>query len=205
MENWPLCASLPLFLTPFPPFFHSHSFSHSRKNPITEIPGPCWKRDSLWNVFGVKQRQCLSCARANRKLCAGERCEIRTDNGKRERQRRKKLKQSRGQREEENSWRVMMMLIWWPNERQKHSTVTVLLDPPPRGNTSCCLSLLFTTSCCFLAAWKLIMTSLKKENRSITPQHLNYRENCTMCSGKHTSSQSKNMFLFIMCQTIDNK
>lgn len=81
---------------PSPPFFFPFSLSlkhsHSRKNPIIEISGPCWKRDSLWNVFGVKQRQCLSCPSANRMLCAGERREIRTDNCKGEDQKKRTTK-----------------------------------------------------------------------------------------------------------------
>lgn len=92
----------------FPSFFffffsiltRSLQHSHSRKNPIIEISGPCWKRDSLWNVFGVKQRQCLSCPSANRMLCAGERREIRTDNGVREKTEKVTTKGGGGQHEE---------------------------------------------------------------------------------------------------------
>lgn len=103
METDPFCTSLPVLLSLFLllifffPFSLSLLFfslslkhSHSRKNPITAISGPCWKRDSLWNVFGVTQRQCLSCPSANRMLCAGERHKIRTDNGKWERPKKKK-------------------------------------------------------------------------------------------------------------------
>lgn len=118
------------------PFSLSLKHSLSRKNPIIEISGPCWKRDSLWNVFGVTQRQCLSCPSANRMLCAGERREIRTDNGKRERP--KKKWQPRGQRTnmdrergKKTSWETAdAEMIWWPQERQKqsNSTVTVSLE-----------------------------------------------------------------------------
>lgn len=180
----------------FPPFFHSHSLSHSRKNPITEIPVPCWKRDSLWNVFSVKQRQCLSCARANRKLCAGEQHQIRTDNGKRERQRRKKLRQSRGKERKktvgEGWW------WWWSSDWMRgRNAVTVSLDPPTQRKYILLSVVLFTTSCFFLAAWKLIMTSLKKENNHrFTPWHLYYRENSKMCSVSILPVNLKKHFIY---------
>lgn len=74
---------------------------HSRKSPIIEISGSCWKRDSLWNVFGVKQGHCLSCPSANRMLCAGERRKIRTDNGKRKRE-----KKTQGRKRKQ-------LIGWW--------------------------------------------------------------------------------------------
>lgn len=59
---------------------------HCRKKPIIAISDPCWKCDSLWNVFGVTQGQCLSCRSANRMRFAGERRKIRADDCKEERQ-----------------------------------------------------------------------------------------------------------------------
>lgn len=87
--------------------------SHSRKNPIIEISGPCWKRDSLWNVFGVTQRQCLSCPSANRMLCAGECREIRTDSSKRERQKKKEGGGTKGAKDNRTGTRKKHLGDWW--------------------------------------------------------------------------------------------
>lgn len=107
---------------PFFPFSLSLKLSHSRKNPITEILGAYWKRDSLWNVFGVTQRQCLSCPSANRMQCAGERREIRTDNGKWERPPKKgnqKCTGQYGEKEEKTAMRLMMQTWHDDPERPK--------------------------------------------------------------------------------------
>lgn len=102
------------------------SLSHtpSRKNPIIEISGPCWKRDSLWNVFGVTQRQCLSCPSANRMLRAGERHEIRTERETLRKKRKEKKRQPKKAEDsicskEKNSYETGDPEMVWPGRGRR--------------------------------------------------------------------------------------
>lgn len=151
----PLSPSFPLFL----------SHSHSRKNPIIEISGPCWKCDSLWNVCGVTQRQCLSCRSANRKQCARR---TPRDNGERERLR-KEREPRRSGRERKKHLRCRDELMTSTQQQQHtYSTTRIVQEvevyaPPPEGNAVSTvdivpslllfllLFLLLTVSCHFLS------------------------------------------------------
>lgn len=146
MENdpseLPSLASCSLFFPPLPFFSLSSlslalsvSLSHtpSRKNPIIEISGPCWKRDSLWNVFGVTQRQCLSCPSANRMLRAGERHEIRTERETLRKKRKEKKGNPRRQRtafavRKKTAMRQVIRRWSDPAEAEEESSSTVTVS-----------------------------------------------------------------------------
>lgn len=134
METDPSVPPPPVCSVFFPPLFFlsiltlSLKHSHSRKNPIIEISGPCWKRDSLWNVFGVTQRQCLSCPSANRMLCAGERREIRTDNGKRERPQKRQLRGERTTWTEMGGKKQLGDWCWSDDPKRDRSRAVVQLQ-----------------------------------------------------------------------------
>lgn len=160
--------SLPFLFFPFLTLSRSFclSLSHtpSRKNPIIEISGPCWKRDSLWNVFGVTQRQCLSCPSANRMLCAGERHEIRTEREtlrkkRKEKKRQPKKAEDRICSKEKNSYetgdlemdhlsqkkKAAVQLQYQRNRANLVQEVEVY-SPPPEGNTICTIDIVFSLS-----------------------------------------------------------
>lgn len=90
---------------------HCYQKLPQQEEPNYRYIEPMLKRASLLKVFGITQRQCLSCLSANRMLCAGEQCKIRTDNGKREK---KQKRQQRGRIQCEQ--RKKQLGVWYSHD-----------------------------------------------------------------------------------------